>query len=124
MKLAEAKKIVGYILEWQFILMGAKKRHELKDRIDLSKYSLEDLIKANKLVAANNNRKTKLADYNRGKGRKTKGYTIHSTLADRLIAAVYVALKFRPNGEMVALIDDNGVGCVKADYTQLSEDDE
>lgn len=123
MKLSEAEAIVGHIMEWQFILMGIKKREQLKERINLSKYSLEDLIKANKLIESNNSRKSKLADYNRGKGRKTKGYSIHITLADRLIAGVYVALNFQPDGEMVVLINDNGVGCVKADYRQSEEEE-
>jgi hypothetical protein len=37
-------------------------------------------------------------------------------LADRAIAAVYTAMSFSPNGEMIALIDDIGVGCVRANY--------
>lgn len=50
MKLNEAKEIVGYILEWQFVCMGIKKRAEISKSMDLSKHSLNDLITANRIV--------------------------------------------------------------------------
>lgn len=116
MKLAEAKEIVGYILEWQFVCIGVKERSEVKKNMDLSKYCLSDLIKANELVKSSNSRKEKLANYNREKGRNVKGRTVSMVLADRLIAAVYTALRFEPNGEMIVIINDRAVGCVKPNY--------
>lgn len=116
MKIKEAKEIVGYILEWQFVCMGVKERNEISKTLDLKKYSLNDLITANKLVDSNNRRKRKLAETLREKGLKVRGVSISLILADRLIAAVYTAMSFSPDGEMIALIDDVGVGCVQADY--------
>lgn len=60
--------IVGYILEWQFVCMGVKDRKEVSKTLDLSKYSLNDLITDNKIVEGNNKRKEKLANYHREKG--------------------------------------------------------
>lgn len=119
MKIKEAKKIVGYIMAWQFVLMGVKERSEIIESIkdfDIKKYSLLDLIKANKMVASENKRKEKLAEYHRNKGHKVNGRTVHMILADRLIAAVYVALNFEPNQEMHVIINDIGVACVPVDY--------
>jgi hypothetical protein len=116
MKLKEAKEIIGYILEWQFVCMGIKERSEITKKVDLSKYSLSDLIQANKIIEHENKRKEKIAEYHRGKGHKVKGYFVSMVLADRSIAAVYTALSFSPNGEMIALINDCGIGCIRASY--------
>lgn len=116
MKISEAKEIVGYIIDWQFVLLGVKEREEAPEYIDLSKYSLSDLITANKLVKANNERKQSLEKYNRSKNRNVKGYSISMTMDDRLIAAIYTAISFPPNGDSVVLINDVCVGCVKAKY--------
>lgn len=116
MKLKEAKEIVGYILEWQFVLMGIKERSEMSKSVDISKYSLNDLIKANSIVKSNNNRKEKLANYHRRNGHNVNGRTVNMLLADRVIAAVYTAINFSTNGEIIVLIDDIGVGCVKVNY--------
>jgi len=112
----EAKEIIGYILEWQFVLMGVKEREQITEKKDLSKYSLSDLIKANNLVQSDNKRKEKLHEYHKTKGHKTNGCTIRLICADRLIAAVYTALHFSPSSEVIALMHDRGVGCVKAKY--------
>lgn len=117
MKLKEAKEIVKCILDWQFVLMGVKERKEITSTIVVEKYSLEDLIKANRLVESNNSRKSKLAKYHRDKGHKANGYSISMMLDDRLIAAAYTALHFFPNGEAIVLINDIGVGCVEMKYT-------
>lgn len=118
MKLTEAKEIVSYILEWQLVCMGVKGREEISKTLDLSKYSLSDLIKANAMVEANNHRKQKLADYNRQKGNKVKGYSHSMFLADRLIAAAYTAISYETSREPIALINDVCVGCVKAKYDE------
>lgn len=122
MKIEEAKKIVNYILDWQFVLMGVKERSEITEKMDLSKYSLSDLLKANKIVQSDNRRKEKVQEYHREKGHKTNGITINMILADRLAAAVYTAIHFTPNGEAIALMHDVVVGCVRARYETNQKD--
>jgi|GEM_PF-6745780 hypothetical protein len=116
MKLKEAKEIVSYIIDWQMVCIGVKEREEITEKLDLTKYSLSDIITANKLVQSNNRRKEKISLYHNSKGHKTKEYSISMILADRVIAAVYTALSFSPNGGAIAVIDDIGVGCVKVKY--------
>lgn len=114
----EAKQIIGYCLEWQFVLMGIQGRHQidLSKKVDITKYSLEQLIKANKIVKSGNKKRRKLAAYHQQKGHKVKGYSIHMTLADRTIAAIYTAANFIPTQQAIALIDDIVVSCAKAKY--------
>lgn len=112
----EAEIIIGYIIKWQFVFMSVTERESITERIDLSNYSLQDLITANNLTRANNRRKEKIMSYNNAIGRKTKGCKIHMVLDDRVIAAVYTALHHQPNNQIIALIDDVGVGCVRANY--------
>jgi hypothetical protein len=116
MKLKEAQQIVSTIVNWQFVLQGVVSKDEAKLSVDLKKYSLEELIKANKLVMSNNSRKAKLQEYWRNKGCETKGISQQLTLADRLIAGVYTALNFPPDNEVNVLVNDIGVGCVKVNY--------
>jgi hypothetical protein len=63
MKTNEAKKIISTIIRWQLVLQGVLERNEVKAEVDLSKYTLEELLKANHLVESNNSRKRKLQDY-------------------------------------------------------------
>lgn len=115
-KINEAKQIVSEIINWNMVCIGVIERSELKTNIDLSKYSLEDLIKANSLVESSNKRKMNLQKTNQEKGRKSKGISMSMTLADRIIAAVYTAMNFNPDGEIIALVNDIGVGLVKVKY--------
>lgn len=116
MKISEAKEIVGSIFEWQLVLMSVKERSEIKSTIDLTKYSLEDLIKANKIIGLNNNRKRKAQQKKVESGGKSRGIALQTTLDDRLIAGCYVALNYRPNGEMAVLLNDVAVACVVPNY--------
>lgn len=116
MTLKEAQQIVSAITHWQLFLQGVIDKSGINTDIDLQKYSLEDLIKANKLVNANNSRKRKLQEYWLNKNGKLKGISQQITLADRLIAGVYTALNFKPDNEIAVLINDIGVGCVKVKY--------
>lgn len=118
-KLKEALKIVSVMLGWQFYMQGLKKRNDILD-FDISKYSLEDLIKANRLVSSNNSRKQKMASYWRSRTGKDYPCTIQTVCADRLIAAIYTLMNFPADGEMIAVIGNKGVGCVVPDYSQLS----
>ena len=116
MKISEAKQIVGTIIEWQLVLKSIKERSEIKSTIDLKKYSLIELIKANDLVSQNNKVKRKRQQKTSDSGKKTMGVSISMTLDDKLIAGCYVALHFSPNGEMHVLFDDVAVACIRPNY--------
>jgi hypothetical protein len=116
MRLTEAKAIVGFIMDWQFVILGVKERKEVQVDRKFKDYSLCDLMKANSLIKSNNRRKAKLREYYQSKGFKCKGYSVSMILDDRLIAACYTALHFEPNGNGVCLMNDVVVGCVKASY--------
>jgi len=116
MSLQEAREIVKEIMQWQMVCMGVFERKEIKPALNLRQYSLADLIKANGMVVSDNKRSDKLAQWHRERGHNVKPRTVYMVLADRLIAAVYTALNFEPDGEMVALVHDCGVGVVKAEY--------
>lgn len=116
MKVSEATKVIGAIIQWQMVLQGVVERDSIKSDLDLRKYSLEDLIKANKLVESNNRRKRKMQEYWRNKKGSANGISQQMTLADRLIAGVYVALNFPATNEVHVLINDIGVGNVVAKY--------
>jgi hypothetical protein len=91
-------------------------RKEITPKLNLKQYSLADLIRANQMVVSDNMRSDKLAEWHRKQGHKVQPRTVYMVLADRLIAAVYTALHFEPDGEMIALAHDCGVGVVKAEY--------
>ena len=119
MKLIEAKKIVSYILEWQMVLLSVKKRENIVEIFDISAYTLSDLIKANKIVSNSNKRAQKKARSRTENGLEPRSYNLSILIDERLIAAVYTALHYRPSGEVIALINDIGVGCVKATYERI-----
>lgn len=116
MKLAEARQVIGYIINWGFVLQGVIERDEVKLDHSIKDLSLEDLIKANKMVKSANDRKRKLQEYNRGQGRNVKGVSINMTLDDRLIASVYTALHYPVGNEITTLINDRAVAVVKPNY--------
>lgn len=116
MSLQEAREIVKEIMQWQMVCMGVFERKEITPKLNLKQYSLADIIKANSIVESDNKRSDKLAQWHREQGHNVQPRTVYMTLADRLIAAVYTALHFEPDGEMIALAHDRGVGVVKAEY--------
>ena len=116
MSLTEAREIVKEIMQWQMVCMGVFERKEITPQLNLKQYSLADLIRANQMVVSDNLRSDKLAEWHREQGHKVQPRTVYMTLADRLIAAVYTALHFESDGEMIALAHDRGVGVVKAEY--------
>lgn len=103
MELNRAKEIVGTVMQWQFWLMGinGKPENELDKNI-----SLQELIDANTEVVKWNKQQRELPR------KEGETFSQHQTLADRLIAAVYVAMNFECNGEAVAVMNGVGVGCV------------
>jgi len=116
MKTKESEKIISTIISWQLVLQGVIEREEVKSEIDIKKYSLLELLKANQLVEANNKRKRKLQEYWRTKNGNSNGISQHMTCADRLISAVYTLLHHAPNSELIAIVGDKGVGCVTVKY--------
>lgn len=116
MEIKKAKEIIASIIEWNLCLNGVTPRADIELNPTLKDYSLKELIKANDLVKSNNSRKRKLQEYYLNKNGKSNGINLSMTLDERLIAAIYTALHYPANGEMVALINDVGVGCVTANY--------
>lgn len=119
MKIKEAKKIVMSMINWQFVLMGIMEMeecHEKTKEVDLKKYSLDELILANKKVKTNNNFKRKLQESRRKKGLETNGISQSIVCDDRLIAAIYTMLNFDISDEPVAIYMEKGIGIVRMKY--------
>lgn len=106
MRINEAKKIVGICLEWQFWMMGIRD-NKPKEVLNPETTTLQSLIDANRAIERYN--KKQREKYS-GTG---KSFSQHQVLADRLIAAIYTALSFPPDGEAKAVINGIGVGVVK-----------
>lgn len=104
MKISEAKEIVGSMIKLQMQGFGIETEPV---KTNLREYSLEDLLKANKLVASNRERSRKMAEYHRQKGHKTNGRSVPMIIADRGIAAMYTMLNFHPSSE--AIMSFNGL---------------
>lgn len=98
----ESKEIVGNIIQWNLWLNGV---------IEKPKEMLDPNISLSRLIQANEDVKT----WNKAqiKANPKGPITQHQTLADRLIAGVYVALNYSTNGEAACCINGIGVGCVK-----------
>ena len=118
MKISEAKKIIGDIQDWQFVMMGIKDRENLKDTKYLSELTLEQILRANKLVDLDNERRRRRQQERVKSGKKSKGISIHMTCADRLIAGVYFALHYASDGEMKVIVNDKGAGIVDVNYEE------
>jgi hypothetical protein len=103
MKIKEAKKIIGTCIEWNLYMMGITDKPSSK--LD-PETSLEDLIKANKKVSKwNVKQREKLS----GTG---KNIPQHQTLADRVIAGIYTALNYAPDGKIKVVINDRAIAVV------------
>ena len=107
MKLDQAQNIVSIITRWQMFLQGVIEKEP--DKLD-STLKLSELIEANSLVEAENKRKR--SEQSKGNP-QYKSVSIQITVADRLIAAVYVAMNYPANSEAICCINGVGVGCVK-----------
>jgi hypothetical protein len=87
-KISRAKHIVDALV-----------RHHLSSRVDvdapgldeLRELSLDDMVRANRLVVSLNRRQMA------AKRKPGKGVRIRTTLDDRLTAAVYVSLHYQPS---------------------------
>lgn len=103
MKLSEARKILSDCAKWTFKHMGIDQDAPKMD------YSLEDMIRANKIVERANKRVI-----NRGKGGTTQ-----MVFDERGLAALYVAMSFQPcracYAESVAEYDGSYVFVIRGD---------
>lgn len=116
MKIKEAKQVIGHLLQWQFILMGVHERDSLPAvDIDLTKYSLQDFLNANKKIEECNKRSEAARKRWQKENGTAKGKR-HMTIDDRAIAAIYTCLHFDPNGDAVVLVNDRLCGVVNAKY--------
>lgn len=109
MKIAQAKQIVGTMNLWQMFLMGiGNQPTEVLDGM----LTLSQLMEANTKVVKWNK---KQRDRQSLKGGSCEQ---HLTMADRLIAATYVAMNYEPDDQVKAIMGNVGVGCVKMDYSK------
>ncbi|WP_417444608.1 hypothetical protein [Joostella sp.] len=109
MKIKEAKDIIGVCLEWQFWMMGIRENRPTKTLNPVTT-TLSILIESNKTIERHNEKQRKKYS---GTG---ETFSQHQTLDDRVIAAIYTALSYTPDGEAKAVINGIGVGVVKIKY--------
>lgn len=128
MKLAEARKIVGKMIGWGFVNHGIISPEDRNYPEPITE-SLETLILANKIVERANKRNQKYADKRMaevGHARCKRSMTI----ADRGIAAIYVAANFRPDNllfekaDTIAMHGNSVLLCVDRRSIQNPEDEE
>lgn len=107
MKISEARKILKHMIQWCFYFQGLNQ--EMPDSMD---YSLEDMLKAGKVVE-------KAEDKQKGKiNKEGKRVTKRSLKIDpRGVAALYVAMSFEggtgKNPNVVARYKNNFVCVVR-----------
>ena len=113
MKLSEAKKIVGKMVQWTMLSQGIT----LNEKPDQITEDLATLLKANHMVVKSRERSNKridkiVAEKGKWKGRRS----IPMTIADRGIAALYVAANFQGDkpatADCLAMHNDNVVFCL------------
>jgi hypothetical protein len=113
MKISEARKIVGKMVLWSMITQGI----EPEEKPEPLTEDLQTLLKANRVVEKANDRSRKrvqniLSEKGQWKGRRS----ISMTIADRGIAALYVAANFKgdhpTNADILAKHNDNLVFCL------------
>lgn len=97
MKLEEAKKLVGQMIDWAMLHEGISVNPEPINA------TLEEMCKANRIVELNN-KKVKSKDSKR---------VFHMVLDERLIAALYVAMSYTPSKESIICHKKNYVFVVK-----------
>jgi hypothetical protein len=112
MRLTEAKKIVGNILQWQFLLMGVadEDNSSFDESIKLENYSLSELIQANSMVKKSNQRMLIKTT------KKGTSITLNMTVNERLIAAVYCCIHFKPSNEIIAICNGKSIAIQKIRY--------
>lgn len=114
MKLKEARNIVGKMVQWSMLAQGVT----LDEKPEPITEDLQTLLKANRMVKVANDRSQKRIDKMvKEKGGWNGSRRVQMTIADRGIAALYVAANFigdNPNGaDVLAMHADNVVFCLK-----------
>ena len=103
MKISEARKIVSDLISWEMFHLGVN-----EERTCDINYTLEDMIKANKIVSKLNKRDTSKMVIGKTYHRK-----IQLTLSNRLIAAMYVAMQHDAKGVSIACCNNKYTGVFK-----------
>jgi len=107
MKLSEAKRILGKMVLWSMITQGI----EPDEKPEPITEDLQTLLTANRMVEKANERSRKRVE-KLGKGSRS----VSMTIADRGIAALYVAANFTgdnpDNADILAKHKDNLVFCL------------
>lgn len=123
MKLEEAQKIVSKMIGWSMVSNGIISEEDDNYPEPITE-SLETLIEANRLVERENERQKELSSNGSRK--------ISMTIADRGIAALYVAANFDPNdlrleqADILAYHEGAAVLCVNYEscFSDNEEDDD
>jgi hypothetical protein len=125
MKISEAKAIVGKMVRWTMISQGID-LHDMPDRIT---EDLPTLLKANRIIQQANKRadarvKKIVAEKGSWKGSRK----ISMTIADRGIAALYVAANFQGDpsdkADILACHEDSLVFCLSKQMMSNNEEEE
>ena len=114
MKISEAREIVGKMIYRAMRSQGI----ELDEKPKPITEDLQTLLKANKIVEMANKRALK----------KMGKHKIGMTIADRGIAALYVAIHFAGDNprkaDFLSMYENNIVVCLDSNYIQNEEEEE
>lgn len=103
MKISEARKIVSEMFRWEMYHMGVIE--EMPENIN---YSLDDMLKANRIVSRHNKVKDKFLVMG-----KTYRRIMQVTVDDRLIAALYVAMQYEAQKQSITCCNGKYIGVFK-----------
>lgn len=125
MKIKEARNIVRKMIQWAMLAQGVP----LDERPGLITEDLPTLLKANKMVEAANKRAQKRIDnIVKEKGGWEGKRSVQMTIAERGIAALYVAANFPGdipgNTDVLAMHNNNIVVCLDKRYLQNEDEEE
>lgn len=127
MKLQEARKIVSKMIGWTMVNQGVISEGDEKYPKPITE-DLETLLLANKIVDSANKRNSAYADKQLKQKGKSSTRRVYMTIADRGIAALYVAANFEGDdirmkqADTLAYHQGNIILCVK--YASVCSDNE
>jgi hypothetical protein len=109
MKVSEAKQIVAKMINWSMLGQGVP----LDKWPDPITENLQTLLRANRIVEQANQRSKKRMKKRMEEGKLSGSRKIHMTIADRGIAALYVAANFQGDDpEHADILAMHGSSCV------------
>lgn len=125
MTVKEAKEIVGKMVLWSMLSQGVP----LEEKPEQITEDLQTLLKANKIVEAANKRSQERIDkIVKEKGGWRGKRHVQMTIADRGIAALYVAANFPGddprNADILAMHKSNVVMCLNSTLLQSNDDED